>query len=58
MEEVDLRGIKSSRPSRDAEVNRRNHTDSSLSGDFVGLDLASKLMDGGVSKDEGYFLLE
>jgi len=58
MEEVDLWGVKSSRSSRDSEIDWGNNTDSGFSRDFVGLNFASQLMDWGVSEDKRYFLFK
>jgi hypothetical protein len=56
MEEVDLRGIKSSGSSRTAEINRRDNSNSCLSGYFICLDFQSELMDGGIGEDECNFI--
>jgi len=58
MEEVDLRGIKSCRSSRTAEINGRDDSYSCLCWYFVGLDFSSELMDGGISENECDLILK
>ena len=57
MEKVDLRGVETSGSGRDSEVDGRNDTDSGFSGDSVGFNLISEIVDGGLSEDEGDLLL-
>lgn len=58
MEEVDLRGVETSGACGDREVDGREDSDSGFSGNLVGFDIASKVVDGGFGEDEGDFLLE
>jgi hypothetical protein len=58
MEEVDLRGIKTSRSCGDSKVNRRDDSHSSLSWNFIGLNFSLKFKYGSVTENESDLLLE
>jgi len=58
VEKVNLRRVKSSRASWDGEVDGGDNTNSGLSGDFVGLNFSSEVIDGGFGEDEGNLLLQ
>jgi len=58
VEKVNLRGVKSCGASWDSEVDGRDNTNSCLSGNFVGLNFSSEVIDGGFGEDEGNLLLQ
>ncbi len=58
MEKVDLRWVKSCWACRAAEIDGGNDSYSCFSGDFVSFNFKSELMDGSISEDECYLILE
>jgi hypothetical protein len=58
VEEVDLGGVQAGGAGGNREIEGSDDTDSGFSGDLVGFNLSSKVVDGGISEDEGDLLLE